>query len=49
MKREQKMLVDLPRRRESGVTVTVWMRDPSCSSEGRSEGSSDMMFLVGSG
>ena len=29
---------DLPRRRESGVMVTVWMRDPSGSNEGRSEG-----------
>ena len=34
---------DLPRRRESGAMVTVWMRDPPCSKEGRTEGSSDIV------
>lgn len=34
--------VDLPRRRESGVMVTVWIRDSFCSIEGRSEAISDM-------
>lgn len=34
---------DLPRRRESGVMVTVWMRDSFCSIEGRSEAISDIV------
>lgn len=30
--------VGLPRRRESGAILTVWMRDPPCSNEERGEG-----------
>ena len=28
----------IPRRRESGAILTVWMRDPHCFSKARSEG-----------
>lgn len=38
--------IKLPRRRESGAVLTVWMREPPYSNEARGEGSPWWLDIV---